>query len=386
MHLHIVGGFLGSGKTTAIIGAAKYLLAQGKRVGVVTNDQGKYLVDTAFFTLADVPTVEVTGGCFCCNYADLDARLAQLQHTAQPDVIFAESVGSCADVVATVVKPLLTLRQETPPTSFSVFADARLLRRRLLDLPMPFSDEVVYIFDKQIEEAGLLVINKADLLEARPEAGNRGQGARSREQQTIAGFQTPSLIPGPELLFLAQQRFPHKTMRLQNSLDPGDIAEWVEMLESGAVGLPVAALDIDYARYGAGEARLAWLDETATLHVLEGQGSTVTLQAIGAIVDMLRQQQIAVGHLKFLVRGAGEETKVSFTTLDEAGWEQSVPPLSGTQVTLLINARVETEAQRLHAVVNQALRHVASATGATLDETNLAFFHPGFPAPTHRMP
>ncbi|MCJ7549956.1 MAG: cobalamin biosynthesis protein, partial [Anaerolineae bacterium] len=41
MDLHIVGGFLGSGKTTAIIGAAKALIAGGKRVGVVTNDQGR---------------------------------------------------------------------------------------------------------------------------------------------------------------------------------------------------------------------------------------------------------------------------------------------------------------------------------------------------------
>ena len=78
-------------------------------MGVVTNDQGKYLVDTAFFRLSDLPAVEVTGGCFCCNYDDLDARLAQLIATAHPDVIFAESVGSCADIVATVVKPLLEL-------------------------------------------------------------------------------------------------------------------------------------------------------------------------------------------------------------------------------------------------------------------------------------
>lgn len=355
MDLHIVGGFLGSGKTTAIIGAAKQLMARGKRVGVVTNDQGKYLVDTAFFALADVPTVEVTGGCFCCNYDDLDARLDQLKHTAQPDVIFAESVGSCADIVATVVKPLLTLRQETPPTSFSVFADARLLRRRLLDLPMPFSDDVVYIFDKQIEEAGLLVINKVDLLNY-------------------------------ELQTLAQQRFPAKPIRLQNSLDAEDVAGWVEMLESGRLALPQTALDIDYARYGAGEARLAWLDETVTLRVDEGQGRAVVLHAIGAIVDALRQQQAAVGHLKFLVRGASEDAKVSFPTLDEIGWEQVVPALTGERVTLLVNARVEANAGTLRDVVAQAVQQAAATTGAALDESAIAFFHPGFPNPTHRIP
>src|SRR5512142_726693 len=108
-HLHLVGGFLGSGKTTAIINAAKRLIAQGRRVGVITNDQGKYLVDTAFFRLESIPALEVTGGCFCCNYDDLKGRLAQLIASAGPEVIFAESVGSCADIVATVVKPLLEL-------------------------------------------------------------------------------------------------------------------------------------------------------------------------------------------------------------------------------------------------------------------------------------
>ncbi|MBZ0290182.1 MAG: cobalamin biosynthesis protein P47K, partial [Anaerolineae bacterium] len=99
MDVHVVGGFLGSGKTTAIIGAAKHLVAQGKRVGIITNDQGRYLVDTAFFRLADMPTVEVSGGCFCCNYGDLMMQIDTLTQQAQPDVIFAESVGSCADIV-----------------------------------------------------------------------------------------------------------------------------------------------------------------------------------------------------------------------------------------------------------------------------------------------
>ena len=75
-----------------------------------------------------MPAVEVSGGCFCCGYDDFAARLAELRDGAQPDVIFAESVGSCADIVATVVRPLLELRNiDLPPTSLSIFADARLL-------------------------------------------------------------------------------------------------------------------------------------------------------------------------------------------------------------------------------------------------------------------
>ena len=89
MILHLVGGFLGSGKTTAIIAAARHLLAASQRVGVVTNDQGRYLVDTAFFQTQQVPTVEVTGGCFCCHYDDLEERLEELDRSALPHVIFA---------------------------------------------------------------------------------------------------------------------------------------------------------------------------------------------------------------------------------------------------------------------------------------------------------
>jgi len=204
MHLHIVGGFLGSGKTTAIIGAARYLMTLGKRVGVVTNDQGRYLVDTAFFRLGEVPAVEVTGGCFCCNYDDLDARLDHLRTAVDPDVIFAESVGSCADIVATVINPLSQLRGTAEPTSFSVFTDIRLLKRRLLGQALPFSDDVVYIFDKQIEEAGLLVINKSDLL-------------------------LP--VEAEDVLELARQSFRSKRVRLQSSLLAESTSEWVDLLE-----------------------------------------------------------------------------------------------------------------------------------------------------------
>ena len=40
------GGFLGSGKTTALAALAKRLIQRGMRVGFITNDQSENLVDT----------------------------------------------------------------------------------------------------------------------------------------------------------------------------------------------------------------------------------------------------------------------------------------------------------------------------------------------------
>jgi G3E family GTPase len=48
MKLHLIGGFLGSGKTTAITNASLLLKNKGILAGVITNDQGNYLVDSSF--------------------------------------------------------------------------------------------------------------------------------------------------------------------------------------------------------------------------------------------------------------------------------------------------------------------------------------------------
>lgn len=356
MHLHVVGGFLGSGKTTAIAGAARLLMARGQRVGIVTNDQGRYLVDTAFFRALNAPAVEVTGGCFCCNYDDLDARLSQLQAEAQPDVIFAESVGSCADVVATVIRPLLTLRHAT--ASLTVFADARLLRQRLLGNALPFADDVVYIFDKQIEEAGLLVVNKADLL------------AAAELEETLA---------------LAHAAHPDKRIRPQRSLDADSVAGWLAALEQAAPP-PDTALEIDYARYGAGEAALAWLDLDLALVVPGADGRAALAALIGAAAEAIRSSGLSVAHLKFFVQADEQGAKISVPALDDGAWAAQLPALPGGSLALLVNARVEAGADALRDTLLAALRSAAAAANIAMNVRHAASFHPGQPVPTHRLP
>jgi len=58
----MIGGFLGVGKTTAVAKLARRLSAQGLRVGLITNDQGKNLVDTALLRSQGFATEEIPGG------------------------------------------------------------------------------------------------------------------------------------------------------------------------------------------------------------------------------------------------------------------------------------------------------------------------------------
>ena len=67
----MLGGFLGAGKTTAVARLAQHLSAQGLRVGLITNDQGKGLVDTAMLSSRGFEVEEIAGGCFCCRFNSL---------------------------------------------------------------------------------------------------------------------------------------------------------------------------------------------------------------------------------------------------------------------------------------------------------------------------
>jgi len=356
--LHLVGGFLGAGKSTAIVAAARLLSGRGRRVGIVTNDQGKYLVDTGFAAASSVPTVEVTGGCFCCNYGDFRDVLDRLEERSRPEVVFAESVGSCADLVATVIKPFLELEDAgIAVRSFSVFADARLLSRWVRGLPLPFSGNVTYLYGKQLEEAGLIVINKSDLL-------------------------TPA--DGEGLLALTARRFPDKQLRLQSSLTEAEITRWLDALEAQAGSMPLHSLDIDYGTYGAGEADLAWYDAALRLRFPRGHGGDAARAAVEAVRKAVLDAGVPVGHVKFLLQHADGDVKVSMTAEDD-GRMEGIPRIRGEQADLTVNARVQAPAPALRALMHAALEEGAHGADAGIEFLQEDCFHPGFPRPTHRL-
>src|SRR5438876_5210051 len=108
----LIGGFLGAGKTTAMARLARFYTSRGQRVGLVTNDQAQDLVDTNSLRAQGFAVEEVAGACFCCRFDDLVGKVGLLQKGERPDVILAEPVGSCTDLVATVVQPLRDLYGE----------------------------------------------------------------------------------------------------------------------------------------------------------------------------------------------------------------------------------------------------------------------------------
>ena len=391
VQLHLIGGFLGSGKTTAIASACELLRERGLRAAVVTNDQGEMLVDTGALAATGVATAEVTGGCFCCRYDELVARITALAADGA-EHLFAEAVGSCVDIARTVVNPLLQRREVAlQAITFSVLADVRLLADLLAGRPLPWSNPALrYLFERQLAEAPLLVATKADLVAA--EADDRTGVADA-----------------------LQAAFPGQRVLVQDSRTAAGVTAWVRHIAAdGAASAPRAAdallpgVEVDYERYGAAEAALAWSDREVELTGIEGRATDAARAVIERVVAALRRGNAAVGHVKFLVRDHYRDAKVSITAADLAdgggadlapgggtrpgAWQAQLPVLAGERITLIVNARAEMDAAALERLIDHAVAEAAAAlpgehaaAPVRVHTRSRSAFHPAYPEPAYRI-
>jgi G3E family GTPase len=359
MKIHLVGGFLGSGKTTAIANTCKILADQGIITSVITNDQGEYLVDSRFMQQANIPYAEVKGGCFCCNYNQLDTQINVLINRNNPSAIFAEFVGSCTDLVATVLKPLLEYRgTDNEQVTFSSFVDAQLFLMHLQGNSLPFSLETNYIWEKQIEEAEILIVNKIDLL-------------------------TPEELA--KLKHISKGLFPEKQLLFQNSLDKESLNHWIDIFNKQSNNKVHKSLEVDYAKYGRGEANLAWLDEEIEIISSDDSAVAIAYGFIKKLSEDILQRKMPVGHLKFYLSYNNQSVKLSYTTISDKSVQiPDVPEKSGS-VDLLVNARIQTSPDELSKILFDNLNYLKSIEGVTINEKFLSYFQPGFPNPTHRL-
>src|SRR5688572_31111247 len=98
--LVVIGGFLGAGKTTAIVEFAKYLKSHQSSVAVLTNDHGSELVDSALLHAQGIPVQAVEGGDLCTQAEEVLRAADRLRKEQPARVIVAEPAGTCADLRA----------------------------------------------------------------------------------------------------------------------------------------------------------------------------------------------------------------------------------------------------------------------------------------------
>jgi Ni2+-binding GTPase involved in maturation of urease and hydrogenase len=360
MRFVMVGGFLGAGKTTALGRLARHYMARGQRVGVVTNDQAENLVDTHSLRAQGLPVQEVAGACFCCRFDDLMGKVECLNQSERPDVILAEPVGSCTDLVATVVQPLKDLYGDrfsvAPyPVLFKPSHGLKILRG---EAGSGFSPKAAYIFRKQLEEADAIVLNRLDELTQDAVA----------ELARLVGAQYPG-VP---------------VLRLSAKTGQG-FEGLIELLDQqGQFGRRI--LDIDYDIYAEGEAELGWLNSSAHVSAAAPFAlDDLLLEIVTRLQTSLASAGAEVAHLKAIGLSEGY---FGVANLVSSGTKPELSLPSRSQVKeadVIVNARVALDPAVLREQVERVLlQSVCAGRSATLKIHNTQSFRPGRPQPTHR--
>jgi len=181
----IVTGFLGAGKTTLI----RHLLQNpgGRKIALIVNEFGDVGFDGSVFSDCGSAAcgaddiIELSNGCICCTVADdfLPAMEKILGRAEAPDHIVIETSGlalpqplvkafSWPSVKSRVtVDGVVTVVDASAVAEGRVASDeAKLAEQRAKDLSLEHDDPVEELFEDQLRCADLILIAKADLVDA----------------------------------------------------------------------------------------------------------------------------------------------------------------------------------------------------------------------------
>jgi cobalamin biosynthesis protein CobW len=150
----VVSGFLGSGKTTLVRRLLEEALARGERLAVVSNEFGALGIDRALLGEGRTRSVELAGGCVCCELSDeLVETLEALRREVAPDRIVIETSG-----VALPYQTQLSLWR--PPVADWVGDDMAVVLVNAEQLAE--GREIGDLFEQQVSAADVVLLNQID--------------------------------------------------------------------------------------------------------------------------------------------------------------------------------------------------------------------------------
>jgi len=158
MRVIIVGGFLGSGKTSVVLQMAKYLVGdtvdKEAKVVIVENEIGEVGIDDRVLKNEGYKVQGMFSGCVCCTMSgELVINIHNIHKNMDPDYIIMEATGVA---YPNSIKEMLVESLKLD-CKICCITDAK----RWMRLLKPMESMI----KNQLEEADIILVNKIDIVD-----------------------------------------------------------------------------------------------------------------------------------------------------------------------------------------------------------------------------
>ena len=332
----VVSGFLGAGKTTTMIALAEHLNKSYGETAIIANDLGANLVDTNLTQTSGCTVAEIASGCICYQMDNTVDQIRRLRDKDGAVFVMSDIPGCGVGALDHVYHRLANDNaDEFTLSPFTVVVDPERLRMIMperADINLP--EELVYLLKLQLEEADLVVLNKADLLA--PE-----------DVERYVDFLHAACPDIPVLVISALER---------TGIE--ELAEFITTHETALKNFSVR----NNQEFADAEAKLTWYNRRLYLKTNDG-GKIDCNAVVDDLIESIRMGLIEkkrnVPHLKtFATSGNGDFNKASLIGVDyDVEYaQQFLRPHKNLR--MIVNARAVCESRPLARLMDDALDEV----------------------------
>ena len=319
MKIIVVGGFLGSGKTTVLVRLGTYYSSLGKSVGIIVNEIGEIGIDGDVISQYGLETKEITSGCICCSLKmSLRATLLTMIDNYHPDILIIESTGIAYPGAIRDEIMLMNLVIDYDMAPLLTLFDGSRFKQIL--------KEIKNFAAQQLAQAEVIAVSKADLIDA--------------SFLPIIEEAVGQINPKAEIISLSSKN----TESLAHLIDILERSEDVEarvealkkvMSNDGKLLMAGAPKSDSIAESGVGSFSAEYPLNESALNALTDSDCEFVVRTLMAEIRhaVLERNPTFLGHIKLFLEVGSSLYKISLTTSEEEPTYDFIPAAGKNKIS-----------------------------------------------------